>query len=103
MAAVLNKGKEASLGSASATAGGKYRRVHLLFEQQFHFFMSTAADRYKARNLSGVYCAALDFCKFHLLDRMLPFLSDSVVQHADEASYRLLQHVGRTHSRSCTT
>lgn len=82
---------------------GRFRRVHQLFEQQLHFFMSTVADRYKARNLSGVYCAALDFCKFHLLDRMLPFLSDAVMQRGDEASRRLLQLVGTAHSRPCTT
>ena len=77
--------------------------MHQLFEQQLHLFLATAVDRYKARNLSGVYCAALDFCKFHLLDRMLPFLADSVLQRGDAASRRLLQQVGAAHSRPCTT
>ena len=55
--------------------------------------MNTCSDRYKNRNVSGVYSSMMDYMKYHLLDITIQPLSDLIIQHQDAASYKLLLHV----------
>lgn len=61
--------------------------------QYFLFFKTLIFDGYRAGYLSQVYSGLTDFLHYHLLNCMLPYLSESILTDKNKNSVALLEKV----------
>lgn len=61
--------------------------------QYFLFFKTLIFDGYRSGYISQVYSGMMDFMKYHLLNCMLPYLSESIIVEKNKNSVALLEMV----------